>query len=994
MRRPDACRMSPSPLSAPSATVAPAARRHLAVLFTDLAGSTRLGRRMEPEELAALMEALRGVWQAAAQAHGGRLVRAQGDGALLLFGVEATGEDDGRRAVEAALDIQARVQALELPGLPPGERLQTHAGVHAGVLLVAPGDLARGELDLAGDVVNTAAHLAAAAPPGQVLASLAALGPYEHLFDASPPAADAAGLPAASVRLVRRRSGLRNRYESTSRRGMTPLVGRDPALQEVLGLLAGPARCVVVEGEPGIGKTRLLGEVLQRLPAGPLVLQASCEQQLASQPLQPFAQVLRAWAGQEPGAGIPPPPAEPAGPDALLAWFDALARLQPLLFVIDDWQWADDATVQLQIALLARPGGCRFLLAQRPEAGAPAPARSRTVRLEPLTTEQTRLAVRRWLPAADPFLCGQIHRHSGGIPLFVEELCHSASVGELARALEAASGPRHWIGALAVARLQRLSAPLQRIVQAAAVAGNEVPLALLQALLGEAPAPAQLQALAQADFLYPLAGHDALQFKHGITREAIYAALGLAERRRLHAAVLQALGGADGQGRPEDAEALAHHSHGAGDLAAAALHAERAGDRALAALAVDRARRHYQLALAALDRAGTDEPAARRRWCLLANKLGMCCVFDPLALQGELGPFERALDWARALGDANLEARCCYWLGYVLYALGRLRESRGHVTRALAQARASGDERLAVQVEATLGQVLAATGEATPALALIDAAVEAKRRRGGPGRGSLAIGSAYALACKGGLLADAGAFGDAHACFAEALDLLGDSAHPVGNSVRNWVAVAWNWQGCWAEALQVAGDSEAIAQGTRALLLLAAARGNLGYAAWQLGDAAGAGRMEEAMRWMDAHGSRFYVSLYHGWLAALRAGEGDAAAARAHGLQVLRRSRQAEPQGHAVACRAMAWLAARAGDAAGAARWLARADVQALRRGSAREQALNALARSQVAARFGGRDGRALDQALGGFERLGMAWHLARAQAWQAHDGAVPPTLA
>ena len=96
----------------------------------------------------------------------------------------------------------------------------------------------------------------------------------------------------------------------------------------------------------------------------------------------------------------------------------------------------------------------------------------------------------------------------------------------------------------------------------------------------------------------------------------------------------------------------------------------------------------------------------------------------------------------------------------------------------------------------------------------------------------LAIGSADALACKGGVLADRGDFAAAHLCFSEAMELLDGSTHPVGNSVRNWIAIAYIWQSKWQDAERVATESIRIAENTRALLLLAISRGTAGYAAW------------------------------------------------------------------------------------------------------------------------------------------------------------------
>ena len=366
----------------------------------------------------------------------------------------------------------------------------------------------------------------------------------------------------------------------------------------------------------------------------------------------------------------------------------------------------------------------------------------------------------------------------------------------------------------------------------AAVIGNEVQLWLVEVILGRAPEPDALEALEKSDFLYPTAVAGVMRFKHGVTRDAVYQSIGLRERTELHERVFAALlTRVDGGAHDDFVEALGHHSRGARRWDQAAGFAERAGDKATKAFALDRARVHYELAMAALDRIGLRTPEQAQRWCLLSNKLGMTCVFDPLTLADDPSVFERAVALAEELGDAGVLARAKYWLAYICYALGRFRESLRHTREALALAREIADQRLFAQIEAALGQVLAATCDYAQAIELIDVAVDAKRLRSRP-RGGLAIGSAYALACKGGILADQGEFPAAHACFDEAIELLDGSTHPVGNSVRNWIAVAYNWQGNWSEAKRVAADSLRIAENTHSLLLLSAARSSGGYAVW------------------------------------------------------------------------------------------------------------------------------------------------------------------
>lgn len=1015
----------------PTASAAPAwTRQRLTLLFSDLSGSTRLGRAVEPEDYAEVMERIREVWRGVCERHGGRIVRSQGDGALMLFGFPQLAEDDGRRAVEAALDIHEQVSRMDFPALPPGlAPLAMHSGVHAGTVLLSPGDIERGRFDLAGDVANTAAHLADLATRGQIVASVDALGPHANCFELQDVAADAL-FQGLKVQRVLGRSGVRRRFDATSRRGLTPFRGRDAFVARMAAFMAGPTedvdaqRCLVLVGPAGMGKTRLLEEaVRQHERPDTVLLGGGCESDLGAEVLQPFAQMVRGYfgvSGRVPAAELAEsvqaalrPWQEQLGPAAdallqlittdaqasakrvttggivgdLLAFFMALASRTRVLMLIDDWQWADNASLQLLDVLLDGPAGPRVILASRPRAagGGVEIQGALHLQLTPLAADDTRQAIRRWLPYADPFLCSQIHDYSGGIPLYIEELCHSASVGALARAIEDRGATQNWLASLAVARLTRLPQDLAELVRVAAVIGNEVPLWLVELILGHAPGPQALTALSDADFLHPTDVAGVMRFKHGITRDAVYQSIGLRQRTQLHEQVLAALLGRADRGRDDAIEALAHHSRGAGRWEQAADFAERAGDKATLAFALDRARVHYELAMAAIDHLAPRTPQQVLRWCLLSNKLGMTCVFDPLALGDDPSVFERAVLLAREAGDTDVLARATYWLAYICYSLGRFRESLRHNRAALALAHQAGAARLAVQIEATMGQVLAATCDYAAAIELIDVAVDAKRQRSRP-RGGLAIGSAYALACKGGILADRGEFAAAHACFGEAIELLDGSTHPVGNSVRNWIAVAHNWQGCWAEARRIAADSLRIAENTRALLLLSAARSSGGYAAWaDAGSVVGLEQLNEAMRWMDERQGRFYTSIYFGWLVAACAAEGRSQAARAHAFKVLQRARRGERLGEAVACRGLAWAAG--DDPQAAARWLQRATQAAERRGSPRERVLNQWMHGQIALRQGhSAEARGLlGQAADALDALAMAWHAQRARTQATH---------
>ena len=312
--------------------VPPSGERHrLTVLVSDMVGSTVLGREMESEHLSELLGNLRGIWRRAVAKHGGRVIRTQGDGALAVFGYPRSGEDDGRRAAEAALDIHEWVGQLRHEGLSPALLpLRMHSGIHAGTLLLFKGDIERGRLDLIGDVVNTAAHLSRHAASGEILASLDALGPHANFFELGQvprTSGPASGLPHA--RVVLGRGSATRRFEATAQRGLTPFIGRGEIVAFLKDFLARdhPAtrRCALVVGGPGLGKTRLLEEVLGQCDGGAFrLLRGSCESYVGAEVLQPFLQMLRAFFGIR--ADTPEDEAAKAARATLQPW---LAELGP-----------------------------------------------------------------------------------------------------------------------------------------------------------------------------------------------------------------------------------------------------------------------------------------------------------------------------------------------------------------------------------------------------------------------------------------------------------------------------------------------------------------------------------------------------------------------------------------------------------------------------------------------------------------------------------------
>jgi class 3 adenylate cyclase/tetratricopeptide (TPR) repeat protein len=998
-----------TPAAAAPTEAAGGERRHLTLLFSDLSDSTRLGEAMEAEDYAEMLAAWRALCRRIVPRHGGHIARIQGDGVLAFFGWPEAGEDDGRRATEAALELHAAVRQVaagaDWAARGPSEPLTLHSGIHAGQVFVADGDLERGRFELLGNVPNIAARLSSLAGRDDIVVSQETLGPQVHFFvvdGARTLQVKGRSSPLAVVNVLGR-AATAHRFEAQRRRGLSDFVGREAELRTLREqqrlAAAGSAQCAIVSAMPGMGKTRLVEELLRTdAVAGCSVLRGYCESYLGAEPLQPFMQMLRGALpllgaerlAAEAGALLQGDPAARADAPALLARvFAGLAERAPLVLVLDDWQWSDEASQQAIEATLALRGPIFLLVATRtPLAELLFPAPATKIALEPLSAAAAERVIARLLPGADPFVAADIHRYAGGTPLYIEELCHAAAAPGSAWQSAALPGSTAWLDGLIESRVSRLPAALAPLVRAAAVVGTVAPMWLLARITGAAADDPAWAALAEHDLLFPGDEPGTLRFKHGITRDVVYAAVGLHVRRQLHRDIAAALLADTAADADRWVEALAYH-HAAGEQhAPAAACAERAGDRALAASALDRARAQYSAALTALDQQlaspgdGGGTAANEIAWCQVVQKLGMACVFDPLALADGFALFERGLVLARRSGRIELIARATYWLAYLHYAKGQMRAALPHAEAALELAVQAGDPRLAAQVRAMQGQTLQLASRYDDALPLLDAALAGKKRqvRGG---GALAVGSVYSLACKATALGDQGRFALAEEAFDEAMALIGDVRHQIVSSVRHWRSVVLQWQGRWMEAWRMADHSAEVAEFTRSRHQLAMGRALAAHARWMhTREPAALDALREATAWVVARRGSLALSLNFGYLVEGALATGHADEARGHAARLFMRARQLDRLGEAQGCRALARHHARLADFGRAERYLLRAMASAAARGSAHEEAGNRLCQAQLLLERGqvaaARD--AAEQALASFEQLVMRWHAERAR--------------
>ena len=952
-------------------------RRYVTLLFADLSDSTELAELMVTEHYAELLGAVRAIYLDTIPRYGGMVVRVQGDGLLALFGYPQTREDDGRNAVAAALELHQRVRALPHE-LPAGFTPSLHSGLHAGLVLLRSGDIDLGRFELLGTVPNIAARLSSAAAAHEILVSEETLGPASRFFVTSPPQllkVKGRSDPVLVYKVDARASA--SETFQRARRGSSEFFGRDAEMALLEGALEqaveGRTRAVAVTAPPGMGKTRLIQQFLNRaLHQGCTVLRGYCESSLG-EPLQPFRHMLQSLAEAA-------PPATPAGFDALFA---GIAAAQPLVLFVDDWQWADDASHHVLAALRQR-ADARLLvvLSMRSDALRAGPAEvDRTIDLPPLTDAEARALIAARLPGADPFVADRICAQAGGNPLFLEELCHSPALGETERRPGRAGGGAGWLNHLVESRVQHLAPEQIEVVRVAAVIGNVVPAWLLEEITGQ-PVEGPLQrGLAEQDFLFPGERAGTLRFKHGVTRDIVYESVGLHARQQLHLRIAEALrrqSAAATEPHDEWLQALALHYEAGGNAAQAAGYAEQAGDRALAASALDRARTLYRLALNALDRL-PQTPELAMRWIRLVERLGRVCVFDPM--RSELALAERGLQLAERQGDLVTIARARNVVMYVRYAIGDVRGAIAQGERGLAEARAAGDEKMLVQTVAALGEAYCAGAQYERALPLLDEAIAIKSRHRSGQRTN--VGLAFSYVCRAYALGDRGEFAQAEALFEQARACIGASTHEIGATLNGWRAAVLLWQGRWADARAAADESARHAEATRSLAQLAIARAESAYADWMLTRRPEALELLlEVLGWLKPRESELYRSFNYGWLADALLDAGRRSEARFHAAQAIRRGRAGDQLGLVMAYRALARDAARHRPER-VEQYLRRATQASRQRGSAHELAATQLCAAQIACEAGqaARAADLLAEANGAFARMGMDWHREQAAA-------------
>jgi TOMM system kinase/cyclase fusion protein len=619
-----------------------AERRQLTVMFCDVVGSTALSTQLDPEDLRTVIQAYRDTCATAISRFGGYLAKYIGDGLLVYFGYPQAHDDDAARAVRTGLEIVAAMQHLSFPTIQLPRPLQVHLGIHTGLVVAGEmGTEAQPEpLAIVGETPNIAARLQEKADPNNVVISPTTYRLVSGLFESEELAPQT--LKGLSTSFVMYRvigeSVAQSRFEAAMQTGLTPLVGR----AEELALLrqrweqatAGEGQVVLLSGEPGMGKSRLVQELkaqlgqegvtrveyrgspyhqnsalypiiehLQRLlqlarEDTPTVKLEKLQRMLSHYrfPQADTVPLLAALLSLPHPEGYPPITVSSQKQKekthaALVAWLIEETEQNTVYTIWEDLHWADPSTVEVLTLLLDQVPTTRLLavLTFRPEFTPSWGNRSHLsqMTLSRLGRPEVETMVERVAggQAFSAEVMQQIVVKTDGVPLFVEELTKSVveSVGAMPASSLQLAIPATLHDSL-MARLDRLGAA-KEIAQVGATIGREFDYALLQAVssLNEEALQQGLKQLVTAELVYQrgLVPQATYLFKHALIQDTAYQSLLKSKRQQYHQQIAQVLKERFPEIVETQAELLAHHYTEAGLIAQAIPYWHQAGQRAV-----------------------------------------------------------------------------------------------------------------------------------------------------------------------------------------------------------------------------------------------------------------------------------------------------------------------------------------------------------------------------------------------------------------------------
>jgi class 3 adenylate cyclase/predicted ATPase len=708
-----ACRAAPVPTEAE--------RRQLTVLFCDLVGSTALAGRLDPEDLREVVASYHSAVVSVVRGFDGFVAKYMGDGVLVYFGYPSAHEDDAERAIRAGLGVVDAVGRLDVKSV----HLRARVGIATGLVVVGEGSAQ--EQSIVGETPSLAAQLQAVSQPETVVIAAGTrrlVGDLFEYLDLGMVEIRDMATPVP-VWQVLRTSVVASRFEALRGSVLSRLVGRDEEMELLLRrwahAKAADGQVVLISGEPGLGKSRIVAALAERLQMDAHTrLRYFCSPYYQDSALFPFIDQL----GRASGFAREDPPARrlekleawlahAAQPDndialisdllslpvserhplpnlspqrkkerileALIRQLQALARRRPVLMVFEDAHWIDPTSRELLDLAIERLSTLRVLLIVtfRPEFRPPWTGQPQvtTLALNRLDRHDRTVLVGQVArgKALPDVVVEQIADRTDGVPLFVEELTKSLLESGLLR-----EETDRWVidrplpplaiptslHASFLARLDRL-ASARRIAQIGAAIGREFSYALLRVVcrLPEDELQAALARLVASELIFQRGAppEAVYAFKHALVQDAAHASLLRSTRQQLHARIVEALETHSPELMDSQPALFAQHYAEAGLIEKSVACWGKAGHRSIARSAMAEAATQLQKGLDQLNLL-PDTPERQRQELEFRSSLGVVLRFLRGLASSETGrAFARARVLWEQLGSPSEFLHVPYW---------------------------------------------------------------------------------------------------------------------------------------------------------------------------------------------------------------------------------------------------------------------------------------------------------------------------------------------
>jgi class 3 adenylate cyclase/tetratricopeptide (TPR) repeat protein len=710
-------------------------RKTVTTLFADIKSSMDLEEAIDPEEARAIIDPAPQLMMEAVHHYDGYVAQSTGDGIFAMFGAPVAHEDDPQRALHAALRLQEDLHRYSAKQRESGHApIEARVGVHTGEVVVRSIQTPEGRSEYVpvGHPVGLAARMQALAPPGSIAGSETTRKLCEGYFNfrSLGPTRVKGVSETVDIYEVTGLGALRTRLQHSAAQGLTRFIGRDDEMRTLWNrwelVREGEGQVVLIVGEAGIGKSRVIHQFRERLvdtshrwvegdaqpyfqntpfhAVAPMVNQAfalSADQtpdqaldQLESvlqqnginpsEAVAPIAQLLNLSLGERyHGSTLPPEQARKRLLETLVKTLFALAASQPLVLAIEDLHWADASTLEFLQLLVeqAATAPVMVLLTARPEFDAPWPTRAHHSQITPARLRDREVREMVAAVAAKAALPDEaidaVTSRASGVPLFIEEL--TRTVLERGGSDASREIPETLQNSL-IARLDRLGAA-KETAQVASVIGREFSYELLRAIapMREDELQSSLRKLAEAELIYSrgIAPEASYIFKHALFRDPAYKTLLKSRRKELHRRVAQTIADtlpAIAEAKPE---LLAQHwtESSEATLAVAAWH--KAGDRSREVRAFKEPQEAYERALALLKTLPESETRDTEELELQSSLCTVLSVTNGLAAREIVEAHARAMVLGQKTGNSA-------WLHQLLYVAFGKANSCGQYTAALA----------------------------------------------------------------------------------------------------------------------------------------------------------------------------------------------------------------------------------------------------------------------------------------------------------------------